>query len=365
MILHLLTDEKFTDYVIEHFSELDSEFVLIPTDNSMFLVKKADRCRIVTKGSKDFDELLNSLCNYTGVFFHGLFWAEWQVPILKAMPDNVKVAWACWGGEIYSCKENEYVFRAPITKFVLKFRHFFLRKKTSYDWEVPKELYKRIDFCTTSIEEEYDYAVSFFHNKMRHIWYTYYSIEDIVGQLMTKRSQGGNVWVGNSAADCNNHLDVMFTLFKKKNRSKLKNVSIIVPLSYGLPWMRNLVVRVGHYLFGTRFKPLMNFLPRHDYNSLMLSCSTMVIGATEPLAQGNILTALWLGLRVYLSEKSMSYHFFKRIGAFVFSLEDDLNKYHFTSLTDEEVNHNREVISLEYGKEHVMQGALNLARFLS
>ena len=91
----------------------------------------------------------------------------------------------------------------------------------------------------------------------------------------------------------------------------------------------------------------------------------MIIGATEPLAQGNIITALWLGMRVYLSEKSMTYQFFKRNGAVVFSLENDLSQFFFSSLSDEEVSVNRNVLSRVYGKEHVMQGARALVQALS
>ncbi len=367
MILHLLTDEKFTDYVIRQFSEpgMQSEFVLIPSNNALHLVKLVDKCRIIEAGSSSFRELLDALGSYTGVFLHGLFWAEWQVPVLKSVPDHVKVAWACWGGEIYSSQESGYTFRAPATKLLLKVRHLLKPSRQTLNWEVPKALYKRLDYCTTSIEEEYDYAKSFFQSDMRHVWYTYYSIEETVGALMDERCHGENVWLGNSASICNNHLDMLLLLARKKCRKQLAGRKVITPLSYGEPWMRSFVYKVGGFLFGNRFKPLLSFLPRNDYNALMLDCSTMMIGATEPLAQGNIITALWLGMRVYLSEKSMSYHFFKRIGAVVFSMEKDLSTFYFSSLTDEEVRRNREVLSRVYGKEHVRQGAKDLVRALS
>lgn len=367
MILHLLTDEKFTDYVIEQFSdpEMQSEFVLIPSNRSVHLVKNIDKCRIVKARTKSFQELLGALGTYSGIVLHGMFWSRWQVPVLKSVPDHVKVAWVCWGGEIYSSKDSGYSFRAPVTKLLLRGRHLFKRDKRSFRWEVPKELYKRLDYCTTSIEEEYDYAKSFFQSDMKHIWYTYYSVEDTVGPLMEERCHGNNVWLGNSASICNNHLDMMLLLSKKKYRSKLKGQKLITPLSYGEPWMRSIVERAGRFLFRDSFTPLRRFLPREKYNALMLDCSTMIIGATEPLAQGNIITALWLGMRVYLSEKSMSYHFFKRIGAVVFSMEKDLSKYYFSALGDEEVGRNREVLSRVYGKEHVMQGARTLVQSLS
>lgn len=367
MILHLLTDEKFTDYVIRQFvePEMHSEFVLIPSNNSMHLVKNIDKCRIVSSHSTAFKNLLDALGTYTGIVLHGLFWSEWQTQVLEAVPSHVKVAWVCWGGEIYSSRNSGYTFRAPATKLLLRLRSIMKRERRSSDWEVPRSLYKRLDFCTTSIEEEYEYAKSFFQSEMRHIWYTYYSIEETVGKLMNARCYGNNVWLGNSASICNNHFDVILLLARRKCRSHLNGRQVITPLSYGEPWMRSFVCRAGGAVFGDSFRPLKSFLPRDEYNSLMLGCSTMIIGATEPLAQGNIITALWLGMRVYLSEKSMSFHFFKRIGVIVFSLESDLSEYFFSPLTDEDVLHNREILSRVYGLEHVMQGAKSLVQALS
>ena len=367
MILHLLTDEKFTDYVIRQFAgpEMLSEFVLIPSNNALHLVKSIDKCRIVNSRSGAFRDLLDVLGTYTGIVLHGLFWSEWQRQVLEAVPSHVKVAWVCWGGEIYSSKDSGYTFRAPATKFLLILRRFIKHESLSSDWEVPRSLYKRLDYCTTSIEEEYAYAKTFFQCEMRHIWYTYYSIEETVGKLMNERCHGNDVWLGNSASVCNNHLDILLLLARRKCRSQLEGRKVVTPLSYGEPWMRSLVSRIGRVLFGEFFKPLKSFLPRDDYNSLMLNCSTMIIGATEPLAQGNIITALWLGMRVYLSEKSMSYLFFKRIGVVVFSLERELSKFFFSSLTDEEVHINRVILSRVYGKEHVMQGVKSLVQALA
>ena len=59
MILHLLTDEKFTDYAIKQFSapEMLSEFVLVPSNNMMEHVKLIDQCTIVRQGSSEFKEV--------------------------------------------------------------------------------------------------------------------------------------------------------------------------------------------------------------------------------------------------------------------------------------------------------------------
>ena len=137
-----------------------------------------------------------------------------------------------------------------------------------------------------------------------------------------------------------------------------------MPLSYGDAWVRNLVKKVGKFVLSKRLQVLETYLPRNEYNALMLSCSTMILGYLEPAAQGNIITGLWLGMRVYLSEKSLAYAYYKRIGAKVFALEKDLKTYGFTPLSNEERAENRKVLNKWYSKEHVEQAVKDVVNEL-
>ncbi len=367
MILHLLTDEKFTDYAIKQFSapEMNSEFVLVPSNNAMEHVKLIDRCTIVRQNSPEFDALLNRLDQYTGIIFHGMFWGRWQTPILQNVPNNVKVAWYFWGGDIYSRHGLEDQFLAPISK---RLCHLHDRKKrTAIDtsWEIPMELFQRIDFCLTGEQEEYEFAKQYTGANFEYMWYTCYSLEETVGSLINNRCSGSNIWLGNSAAEWNNHFDVMWSLRKSGLLRSLDSGKVIIPLSYGSPWVRNLVLRYGRFFLGKRMQALTEFMPRNEYNALMLSCSTMIIGYWEPAGQGNIITALWLGMRVYLSEKSMAYDFFKRIGAQIYSIESDLKRYQFTPLSEDVRDENRRVLTKWFSKQHVMEAVQNVVKELS
>ena len=157
MILHLLTDEKFTDYAIAQFSapEMQSEFVLVPSNNIMEHVKLIDKCTIVRQNSPEFKELLNRLGEYTGIIFHGMFWGRWQTPILQKVPKNVKVAWVFWGGEIYSRQEYYNLFLAPLTRFANKLHAHKHNVVKDTAWEIPLSLFNRIDYCLTDEHEEY------------------------------------------------------------------------------------------------------------------------------------------------------------------------------------------------------------------
>ena len=366
MILHLVTDEKFTDYAIQQFSapEMESEFVLIPSNNMIEHVKLIDRCSVIRQKSPEFEDLLNRLGKYTGIIFHGMFWCRWQAPILEQVPSHVKIAWYFWGGDIYSRHGLENQFFAPITGFLNRLHNNKKKIVVDTSWELPIELFKRVNYCLTAEQEEYEFAKLYTGADFEFLWYTCYSLEETVGPLMNCRCEGRNVWLGNSAAEWNNHFDVLWTLKKSGLLRTLKNEKVIIPLSYGAQWVRNSVLKISKLLLGKRMQALTEFMPREDYNKLMLSCSTMIIGYWEPAGQGNIITALWLGMRVYLSEKSIAYNFFKRIGAQIYSIESDLKKYQFTPLSDEVRAENRKVLTKWFSKQHVMEAVQNVVNAL-
>ena len=85
--------------------------------------------------------------------------------------------------------------------------------------------------------------------------------------------EGDNVWICNSAAAENNVYDVVAFLLSPKNRKYLKNRTLVMPLSYGARWVRNSMERIGPIAFPSGFTSLLDFLPRPEYNQLILSCS--------------------------------------------------------------------------------------------
>ena len=370
-ILHIVTDDHFSDYAIRQFAapELCSEFVLIPSNNCPDEVKEVDRCTIIQSGTKEFQTLLGNLGNYSGIVLHGMFWSSWQTPLIKRIPDNVKVAWVFFGGDLYSRHEDDAKFYAPITRCLSELH---MRKKAhtlDTSWEIPLELYKRVDYCITSVDDEYYYACQFTKSDFSRVWYSYYSIEDTIGaSLLDSRVEGNNIWIGNSAAPKNNHLDVLWHIWKSGVLKKWDGNKVIMPLSYGAPWIRNLVKKAGKRLFGKKLQVLEQYIPRNEYNALMLSCSAMIIGYWAPAANGNIMTALWLGMRVYLSEKSMALAYYKRLGCVIFSIESDLNRSNldcFSRLSDEDWKQNRKALTKEYGKQRTDQAVVDLVHLLT
>lgn len=367
MILHLLTDDKFADYAIAQFSapEMESEFVVVPTNDTMELVKRIDQCSIIPYNSLEFADLLTHIDRYSAIMLHGLFGSAWQQEILNAVPASVKVAWVFWGGEIYSRKDQFLHFLAPLTKIVCRLHAIWKSQKATPQSAIPLEDFRRIDYCITDEKEEYEYAKQYTGASFDHLWYSYYSLEETIGSLMDKRYAGNIILVGNSSSIKNNHFDMLYHVFRNRRLLKNSDSQLIVPLSYGEPWVKNLVKRIGRWMFGERFHSLDTYLAREEYNAMLTSCSTMILGYTQPAGQGNIITGLWLGMRVYLSEQSITYHYFKRLGCKVYSMESELNKYGYEPMSEQDIAHNRSVLRAWYGKERVEEGVRNIANTLN
>lgn len=365
MVLHILSDDKFTDYVINQFKAdyMQSEMVVIPFGAGLSFIK-CDKVSVVHYQSAQYFELLNGLHKYSGIVLHGLFW-PYMEDIIKSAPNSLKIVWYFWGGELYSRPDVMRSFLAPITKFLYKL-HFYKNGKTYYEsfsWQLPLELFKRIDYCITSEYEEYEFAKQYTASDMKFLWYTCYSLEETVGDLLESRSRGNDVLFCNSTAIGNNMFDAALDLSRPKYRKLIGNRQVIMPMGYGAQWVKNIMLKLGPLCF-RNFKPIVDFLPRDQYNLMMTECSTLILPYYSPAGQGNIITALWLGMRVYVSEKSIAYRYFKRIEVVIFSFESDFIKFGCEPLSDDLVEHNRNILSNVYGRENVYKCAKNIVDVL-
>ena len=365
MILHILIDDKFSDYAISHFSEVPdkSEFVIInPTDELKF-VRQTAKAKIVAPYSQEYYDVIKKLYNYSSILFHGIF-NSWCEELIKNAPISIKIAWMVWGGEIYGRKDLIDSFLAPRTKIISHLRRI-LKHNNVYSYELPITLYRRIDYCLTNMNEEYSYVRQYLHsNRLKFLWYSYYSIKDTLGPLINGNITGNNIIIGNSCTIECNYFDILpkLWLFRRKIKG-----NIILPLSYGSKWLQNLLIPFSTRLFGKRCLALTEFVPREQYNAILSSCAVMIQPHYRAQAMGNIVTALWLGMKVYLSEKNITYDYFKRLGLIIFSIEQDLHRNNpnvFLPLTMNEVTHNRRLLEAETGNERIMRSVRNITNIL-
>lgn len=369
-ILHILADDKFSDYAVEQFESLNipSDFALIVTMGEEGLVRHRDKMPVMRRGDAVYVKMLESLSDYSAIIFHGMFWF-YDYEILTRIPSTTKVAWVNWGGEIYGRKDvyNDFIsIRSRIIESLHGCKKYIIKPKIANPhYELPLDVFRRVDYCLTDEREEFEYARNYLQKPdLQYLMYNYYTLEEVIGSLIDKRCNGNNIFMGNCAHNECNYWDAMPLVSRLKNRGQ----KVIAPLGYGAPWVKNGVKRLGKWLYGNDFMPLMDFLPREQYNELICNCSTMIMPHYVPRAQGNIITALWLGMRVYLSEHNMTYHYFKRLGCTVYSIEKDLkrsNKECFKPMTDEELEHNRKILYATYSRESTMKAVQHIAETLT
>lgn len=355
MILHLVTDEKFTDYAITQFmaEPATSVFVLVQRYNLPIThVKQKDQVRIIRYGSDDYKMLLASLDQYACVFSHGLF-EKWQEEVILHTPSSVKVAWMCWGGEIYGLPRLRNQFLSPSAKCLLALKRLIYRLRRKQLTEdisyVSQDTFNRINYCITDSVEEFEYVNKHLGTNMQHIWYNYYSIEETVGALKDQIVNDMHILLGNSSTFECNHLMAMRQLSRI---GLMPAQQVILPLSYGDTWFRERLLQLGPHILRKHFKALTDYMPREEYNRIMTSCGVVIMPHYRQQAFGNILTALWLGAKVFVSKHSIVFPFYARLGLHVYTIEDDLTKEAISvPLSAELQQHNRSVLLAEYGAE--------------
>lgn len=355
MILHISCDDQFVRYVDKQFMEGNTSSRLVVCDYNVApeFAKHAPHMEYIQAYSDDFRQLLQSLCSYTGIIFHGLF-GRWATDILDAVPNDVKIGWVCWDAEVFARPEREFDNLMPITRMLrrLKYAYSYLKNgnKSHPDYFVPKDRFKRINYCLCDMPQEAIESNRYFGTQMEWLPYNYYTIEETVGDLHDARVKGNNIFLGNACRYGNNHIDALWQLRGLIGKSQ----KVITPLSYGNMGLQKHVLRAGRLLLGDAFDPLVDYMPLETYNAKMLSCSVMIQNHYTPQALGNILVGLWLGMRVYLSKRNVTYDFLRDLGVFVYTVEDDLNRQNphlFDPLPGVEVARNREVLEGFYGEK--------------
>lgn len=372
MILQLLFDDKFADYAIDQFAPYREEVrsVLIqekgcPTLNYS---KRSGLIEVMMCGSKEYEELVSSLAAYKAVLMHGLF-ARWQMDMASRLPQDVKLAWVLWGAEIYDRPDVYMSHLTPRSRALVRMRNIrlFLKGKRQQKKLVPMSLLRRVDYCLNSSPEIFEEVKAAIGNgQLKHLPYSYFTLEDLVGaDLHDKKSSGHNILLGNSATITNNHFDVIRQLEKLHLPEDTK---VITPLSYGSPWVKNVVLKYGKRHLGNHFMPLTDFMPRSEYNALLMSCSSFITNHHRPNAFGNVLTSMWLGTRVWCSKQNVQTHFLQNIGLPIQVIEDDMScsaNVLFSTRTDEEIASCRQRLVKYFGSEAMKNKIRNIVNELN
>ncbi|WP_277640145.1 TDP-N-acetylfucosamine:lipid II N-acetylfucosaminyltransferase [Wolinella succinogenes] len=358
MILHIVEDDKFIDVtynIFEIVSPNNNEFMVVTKQEKFKYIKTTPITKISPLKflSKRFAKSLNK---YEFVVLHWL--DDMKKQLVINAPKNVKFVWIGWGGDYYGyIDKNLYL---PLTRHLVdemskteskisaksKIKNFIKEKIFLKDVKNIDKVFNKISYFVPPIEEDYLILKKKFQNfNPKFIDRNYGTLELSIKQDFI--ICGKNILIGNSATPENNHLDT-FNIISGFDISDRK---IICPLSYGNMHYAERIKNRGQFLFGDNFVPINDFLPISEYNKIIGSCSIVIMNHLRQQALGNILAMMYFGAKIFLNSENPIFHFLKRNGAVIFSLEELNNTSIMDGISDREIGTNREFL-LGYWSEN-------------
>jgi hypothetical protein len=378
--LHFTTDEKFINGAMSTFE------LAFPSQNRLYLLKAPANPKTryvhqkyitqeIVKNSQVLDFYKRIAKNADWVIIHGMndVWAEF---ILKNK--NIKILYVIWGAEIYG---NRYLYAKNIlgektknllennSKFSLKdflkmkFNSFRYGKSKSKE-EVQllnKQAIQKIENIAILYKEEIEgfYKNEILIKPINYLKFGYYPFEYFMDQVDSKVKLGNNILIGNSSSYSNNHLEV----FEHIKTFDLEDKKLIVPLSYGDPVLSKQLLSKGQSLLKDNFYPILDFMPLSAYTKLMQTCNVVIMNHYRQQAVGNIISAVYLGAKVFLNKENSAYLYLKGLGCHIYEITEDLNSHNdLLGLTDIEINHNRSILQNDINQSKLVK---NLKTFLN
>jgi dTDP-N-acetylfucosamine:lipid II N-acetylfucosaminyltransferase len=355
-ILHIFDDEKITKPTIDLFRKLpeyDQTFAVLTNEPKKWQDSNPleTSVRLLADSSGSVGEMRDLIEKYDIIFLQAL--SYYKAKAINSSKLNKKVfIWGLWGYELYNIvnyfgkQENRYfnTFYKNKKSIGRKLRDFYTYKI------VYKQAVKKIDICLFLLEKDFELL----SKSIRHdaVWMTgcYQTIENIQGLHQNFKVHGNSILVGNSSTPSNKHEKV----FEVLKNADINDRQIIVPLSYGDSEYRKIILNQGKDMFGGQFKPLTEFMDIDSYLEEIKSGSQVIMAHERQQAFGSIMTMLLGGAKVYLSEASPLYQWFKEMGVHIFSFENDLPDGLNKSLNEEEIERNKQILTGYLAEDSVL-----------
>lgn len=289
------------------------------------------------------EEKLNKMIDYSQISVVIVHLVTFQKErfILKHVSADVPVIWWVYGGDLYNyfLYRHGYALYAPQTlPFVLlKQREANIKKKIVdylYRPIVDKRFLRRIKGIIPCEQPDYDLACELLDRKL--------DLVNISPRSKTNElpfADGEDICVGHSASMTNNHLYALEIL----KRIPLEKSKLVLPLSYNVQSENYKEVVMTQYCqyFGDKVSFLLDYQSYDEYKKGYLNYKVAFYPCWRQEALGNIFICLQLGVRVFLSIHNPCYQYFKKLGYYIYAMEDIKGAESLTPLPIEEKEHNR------------------------
>jgi dTDP-N-acetylfucosamine:lipid II N-acetylfucosaminyltransferase len=362
-IIHLLVDDKFIDSAIREFETVSPGVheYLLPSGQPPFRYLRSELVQAVSR-----EACLARLrqTDVAAVVCHGLPLSH--LLMLPELPPGPTVIWLGWGYDYYGLIADAFpqgLFMPETSALVARIhprgglpqpgvmRSSVLSAARPYAKPSRTELaaLQRIDLFSPVLPNEYHLVKQHQRSfKADFIRWNYGTTEDdmrLIGAGQGLPRLGSNILVGNSATPANNHLECFAALRKLPD---LEDRQVVVPLSYGDfdgAYTRH-IVSVGTQHFGSRFTPLLEFLPKDRYIEVLTSCGHVMMNHIRQQAMGNLIISGLMGAKLHMNRSNPAASWLKRLGLPI----SDLARPDLSALSPADALTQAQALQTEYGR---------------
>lgn len=344
-VLHIVPDDKFWRPVIAIFNrlEVDNEYVSILENGDRLLFVDSDQIAPISKEDSVSLWKRNDVDVYV---FHSIPASNYDR--ILSIGGNKTIVVVSWGYDIYYSQKgcppllpvdlykpltirlmnrmNRVSFWTASKRFVKRMVYFkrsrnyekAKKRLQSINKEKQRKAVDRVDYWSTILPNEYEMLKNELGIRAQYMPFHYSGTSRTVKYPRIDPNQSCDILIGNSADPSNNHIDVVDIIKKRGIKSKL-----YLPMAYDDDVYRSYV---SEYLskHSIECEIQQDLLSIAEYRQKLLNCRAAVFGHIRQQAIGNIVICMRSGIKVFLFKDSVAYKFFKSIGSFVFSIEEDL-----------------------------------------
>lgn len=375
-ILHLISDHQVIERTLGVYEEVFpgcNEVLVFGDEDKQFKRLKGDyKGRIV-----NFRNLKRFANNYdfskvTHVISHYMSFDK--IDFIKHIPENIPVCWEVYGYDLYNQFLGPRGYELYYTNPQKYDNHQFLRSHFSglfylyanlratikgYKYRFSFQKNRQFKYICNRINSiqfccgyDAEYIKEFSKRDIHSYEIFNYSLNEVLGDLKDSDfSNGDDILIGNSASFSNNHLYILNYL---KKIDVPQNIKLIIPLSYGgHEKYINDVENEYKNNYPGQIEILRDYIPLYEYNKYFLRLKAMILSAWRQESQGTAMMGFYLGIKVYMSERSPLYKWFIDCGFSVFPIEKVTSDNFFNPLSLEEKEKNRALVVERYNDDRI------------
>lgn len=225
-----------------------------------------------------------------------------------------KAAWIEWGGDLYNWKRYDGSLKSKILNICnqrLRERMTIIGLTSECDLDEVKTQFPK---CKHIIETPLPFGTDRFA-----------LLSDI---KRSRKRDDGFVWVqvSHNSLQVNNHISTLTRLEK----FQYKTIKIVLPLNYGDfgigglyggKWYRQSVISVARSFFNSNVVVIAKLMNIESYLKYLWNTDILVFESTRPIGMANIMYALYMDKKIYISSKSPQYEYLLSKGLEIYDTE--------------------------------------------